>query len=200
MCFRTIAPAPVRIKAAATRVHGRHQHSSGRILVGSIKARYRYFPLLQGLPQNLDGFPAKFRKLIQKQNSLVSQTDHPRSRPATASRQCRLGNGMVRGLKGRFRNQSFSLQPSGHTVNFRNFQTFLKIQHRQNRGNPLGKHSLSGSRRPDHQYIMPSRRRNFQSTFRHFLSLHLGKIVSLRTRFRLRRFLLSVRQNVPVSV
>ena len=68
------------------------------------------------------------------------------------------------------------IQHPRHRMNLRRLQRLLKPQRSQNRRQPLGQHRLARPRRPDHQYIVSTRRRHLQRPLRHLLPAHILEV------------------------
>ena len=67
-------------------------------------------------------------------------------------------------------------QQSGDAVNLGGFDGLGKGQRRQDARQPLRQHRLAGARRPDHEHVVPARRRDFERALGGGLAAHVAEI------------------------
>ena len=104
--------------------------------------------ILQRLAQHLQRVAGKLRQLIQKQHTVVGQTDLAGAGYRPAAHDGRGADAVVRAAERPLPDKPGAApQKPRHRVDRACFQRFLIAQRRQNTRQPLGKHRLSGSRR-----------------------------------------------------
>src|SRR5687768_16947931 len=98
-----------------------------------------------------------------------------RFRYRAAADQSRLRNSMMRRLERPLGDQTGLSRQARDGMYLGDLKSLVKLERRQDRRQPFGKHRLSRARRSDKKYVMSARRRDFQGTFRGLLSANLGK-------------------------
>src|SRR5206468_11891112 len=119
----------------------------------------------------------KLRKFIEKQYSIMSQTDLARSRLTGPTEQTGVGYGVMRtperptGHKAMLR-----IRQAANAVNFGRLNRFLQRKRRQNRRDPFCYHRLSGTRRSRKKDIMGSCSSDFDGAIRVLLTFNFAEI------------------------
>ena len=163
--------------ATRARIHGCDKHESGRIVHMVLGSRNRDMPIFQWLTHHLQHLSAEFRKLIEKQHTVMSQRDLTRHRIAAATYERYRRYRVMRRTKRSLRHQLGSaLKPPCHRMDLRRLKSLMQSQRRQNRREPLGHHRLARPGRPHKQYVMTSGTCHFKRPLHKLLSLDLGKI------------------------
>ena len=163
--------------AAAAGVHGADQLESGRQMQRAAGTGHSDRPLLQGLAHSLQHVPAKFRQLVQKQNTVVGQGHLPRPQGRAAAGQCRGGGGVVGRAEGAAGQQGVCrIRQPGHRPDAGGLQGLPGGQVRQNGGQPFGQHGLAGTGRADEQQVMSAGGSDLQRPFYVLLPHHVPQV------------------------
>ena len=107
----------------------------------------------------------------------MSQGNLSRHRVSAAANKGDLTDCMMRSLEGTFGDKTCaSFQSAGNRVDLGRLETFGERERWENRGQPLGQHTLSGSRRADHNQVMATCGRNLESAFHTLLAANVGEV------------------------
>ena len=174
----------IRIMPAGTGIHCRTQNKICRKIIGSIYSWDSDHFILQRLSQNLQTPPWKLRHLIKKKHASVCQRDLSRSGISSAAGQCLRRTGMMWTSKWPFSHKRITRrQKPRDTVDFGQFQSFLKTQWRHDPGYSFCYHGFSCSRWSDHKQIVKSTDCNLYRSSKTFLPFDLTEICFFRIFF-----------------
>ena len=160
--------------SAGAWIHCCNEHHVGGICHGACCSRDSYHSVLKRLTERFFSSPVEFGKFVQKQNSVVCQTDFARTGDSTAACQSLRRHGVVRMSERSSRYELNILrQFACHRIYFCGFYFFLKSHLGQNRTYSFRQHGLPCAGRANHQYIVTSCRSDFQSVLCLCLSTHI---------------------------
>src|SRR5688572_13012421 len=127
------------VKSTWTWVHACNEHKAGRIFNAEPCTAYRNHTVFNRLPHYFKYGAFKFRKFIQKQNSVVSQADLSRLRIIASSHQCNIADGMMRRSERALGDQPLATfhRFTGNAVDLGCFKGFLQSKRRQNTWKPF---------------------------------------------------------------
>jgi len=129
------------------------------------------------LTQDFQDILLEFGQFVQKKNAIVGEADFPGFRDLSSSNQARIGYRVVRTSKRSGHDEgAVGWDQPHYAVDLCGFKALLKIHIRQNRWEPFGEHGFSGTRRADHDDIVPAGRGHFQTTLHVLLALHIVEI------------------------
>jgi len=158
-------------------IHGRNHHKARRVLHGIFGAGNCYFSVFQWLTHHFENISIKLRKFIQKQHSVVGQTDFTRLRIGSATDHGYITDGMVWGPEwpARHKGDAF-FQFAGNAVYLCGFECLFKGERGEDRGHSFRHHRFPCAGRPYHNYIVATCSRYFQRPFHIFLSFYIAEV------------------------
>jgi len=155
---RAAAPPHSRAEITARAgIHRRNQNKPCRKTKCPFGTGDGNLSFLKRLTNHLEHVAGKLRKLIKKEDAVMSQRQFPRSRMGSAANQRRPGSRMMRGPHGACGNQClvFGKKADGR-INPRGLQRLRQGHRRKDGSHSLRQHCLAGAGRPNHNQIMPA--------------------------------------------
>ncbi len=133
--------------------------------------------IFQGLAENFQDMFLEFGQFVQKQNPVVRQADLAGPGKMTAADQARIGYGVVGRAERPSRDHGLIFfQHAGHAEDLGGFDGLVKADGRKDRGDAFGQHGFSGTRRADHDQVVPAGSGHFQGALGQLLSHDFGII------------------------
>ena len=167
----------ITIPTTFTGIHGAHQHKFCRISHRSADPGNGHHTVFQRLTHNIQCIFLKFRKLIQKQHTLMSHGNLTGARGGSSSRKTCRGDGVVRAAERTLLDQRASSgQKPQNGIHLGCLQGFLPCHIRQDRRQTFAQHTLAGAGRSYQQDIMPAGGCNFHCALHIFLPLYVSKV------------------------
>ena len=129
------------------------------------------FTVLQGLAHGLQHVPVELRQFVQKQHAVMGQGDLSGPHGGAAACQRRGGGGVVGAAEGPAGQQRMlRVRQTRYGPDAGDLQRLGAGQVRQNGGQALGQHGLTGAGRADEQQVMAARRGDLQRPLDVFLA------------------------------
>ena len=172
--------------AAGTWVHCRHKHKAAWICNRTRRSRNSHLLVFKRLTEYLKGTPVKFRKLVKKQQTVVSKRYFPRTGYCSAACKSRRRNGVV-GTSERTlcHKRGFLVNYAADGVDVGGLDRFLKGHGGKYCCQPLCKHGFSRPGAAYHKDVVSPCGGVLQSLFGGVLTLYLGKIYYVKAVFLL---------------
>ena len=165
------------VVAAGTRIHGGHKHKAGRIFHRETGTGDIDHSIFQWLPHDFQDTPVKFRQLIQKKDTIVSQADLSRLRESATSYHSDIRDRMMGRAKRTLYHQGGATSYlTGYGMDFSCFQGLMQGKGRQDRGETFRQHRLATSGRTYHDQIMSAGCGHLHRTLHVLLSPDIGEI------------------------
>lgn len=162
--------------AAAARIHRRDQldaRGECDVRIGTRDADRARF---ERLAQRIEDGALELGKLVEEQDAKMRQADLAWLHLETAAGQRRHRGGMMRRPERPGARKAATLQRAGDRLHHRDFERLGGIERRKY-ARKAGRHQrFAGTRRADHQQIVPARRRNLQRTLCRLLPAYLPQI------------------------
>ena len=175
--FRRLGAGARRIvqKAAAAWVHRGDQLKARRVVPCRCE-RHRHRAIFQRLAEPFDTRTGNSGSSSRKSTPWCARLISPgfafELPPTSAGRLVP----WCGSLNWRFRKQPAALQKPGDAMDHGYFQSFRRVQWRQNSRQAGSQHRLARAGRPHHQQVVNPRRRHFQSALRGFLPLDVAQV------------------------
>src|SRR3972149_132462 len=164
--------------SAWTGVHRTDQHKPCGICNSGAGTTYCYAPILYGLSKHLQYITSVFREFIDKQDTIVCEAYLTRPWHITTTGHTHVRDRMVRRPeRSSYKDMPVTIKPANQAVYLCSLYRLIKTHVRKYCWNPLCKHGLSGTRRPDHQHIMAACCCNLQSPLCILLPSYICKVL-----------------------
>ena len=131
----------------------------------------------EGLAHHFEHVALEFGKLIEEEHAIVAERNFAGSRNGAAADEAGVTDGVMRRAKrARAHEAARVFEKSGNAVDARGFDGFFERHRRQDGGNALGEHGLSGTRRTDEQNVVAAGAGNFEGALGGHLAAYVAKI------------------------
>ena len=173
------AGAAVGRPGARAAVARRHHDRVRREVERALPARDLDAPLLERLPQGVDGAARELGQLVEEEDAPVRERDLAGHRPRAAPDEALRGDRVVRRAEGPLGREPPVADPGG-AVHLGDLERLLEARRRQDSGEATGEHGLAGSGRADHEQVVPARGRDLERPLGVLLAAHVGEVGALR--------------------
>jgi hypothetical protein len=177
LCRATATAPRIAGVATGTRIHCRDQLKPGGKLARVFDAGQAYNAAFKGFAQGLQCVSGKFRKFVEEQDAQMSQREFagPLAAGTAATADERCDGSRMLGASKRASPAEGGPAPGGRFQTC-DLQRLTLAERREQPRQSLSQQGLAGSRRPDHQHAVLSRRGNLKGALRTELATDLGQI------------------------
>ena len=162
--------------AAGTRVHGGDELEPRREDGRSTYPGDGNVPILERLPESLQGGPVELGQLVQEEDPVVCEGHFARRHTRATADHCGVGDGVVRSPERPPANQPANLSRAGHRGDDRGYTSLLVIQGWEQTRHGAGQEGLARARRADHDHAMPAGQCQLESPPPLELTANFGQI------------------------
>ena len=165
------------VVTAGARVHRGHEHHIARIVDAVFGSRDGDLSILKRLTQHLESGSRKLWEFVEKEYTIMGQTDLTGHGVGTTTHECHLRHGVVRGLEGPLCDEACAaLEFTCHGVNLSCLEALGQRQWRKYAREAPGQHTFAGTWGPHHEQVVAASRRHLQRTLYALLPSHVGKV------------------------
>ena len=136
------------ITPAGTGIHRCYQDEVRRIGQSSLDTGNMDDAVFQGLAQDFQDGPGKFRQFVEEEDAVMTESHFARFRNGPAADEAGCRNSVMGTAERAPMHELAVAEQAGDAVYLSHFQGFLFTHRRQNSRNPLGQHGLSAPGRP----------------------------------------------------
>ncbi len=131
---------------------------------------------LERLAQRVENLRVELRQLVEKEHAEMGERDFARARPRAAADESRHARRMMRGAERARPADAPAGEIAGEAPDHADFEHLGRLERRQDRGHPPGKHRFAGARWPDHEEMVASGGGDLERALRGLLSFDVPQI------------------------